>query len=157
MYMYLNAHAESQHWPMALSSTCSLKRVCLRTVVAVVVPDVPSCYHLPVYNVTQQSGYLSSSVTKTSSCGTMVSPWQLSAKPGQTINISLLDFSASNVYDGGDYVYYAPVVSAIIGLHIQVLRYDGHPTEPPCKHTDVTDRIIQIKRTYMCSPRVGHI
>ena len=58
-------------------------------------PDVTNCHYLSVYDVTETSGYLASSVTKTSGCGSMLTPWQILAKPGQTINITMLDFSAA--------------------------------------------------------------
>ena len=40
-------------------------------------------------------GIISSQVTDTKGCGTSRSPWIISANPGQTIQLTLTDFSAS--------------------------------------------------------------
>ena len=40
------------------------------------------------------SGYLSSVVSTTTGCGRRDTPWKLTVRPGQRINISLYDFSA---------------------------------------------------------------
>ncbi len=39
-------------------------------------------------------GYLSSTVTEETACGSVSSPWRIDALPGQRINITLMDFSA---------------------------------------------------------------
>ena len=43
-----------------------------------------------------QEGMISSQSADTKGCGSSNSPWIISAKPGQTINISIVDFSAES-------------------------------------------------------------
>ncbi|KAK2161069.1 hypothetical protein LSH36_122g09066 [Paralvinella palmiformis] len=43
-----------------------------------------------------KSGYLSSYITNTKTCGSFRSPWIISAKPGQAIHLELIDFSVSS-------------------------------------------------------------
>ncbi len=38
------------------------------------------------------TGYISSLVTQETACGGKVTPWRIAVKPGQRINVSLLDF-----------------------------------------------------------------
>ena len=42
------------------------------------------------------NGYLSSHVTDTKGCGSSGSPWIISANPGQTIQLDLIDFAANS-------------------------------------------------------------
>ena len=44
--------------------------------------------------ISHTSGYLSSSVIDNKGCGSSKSPWIISANPGQTINIDMIDFAA---------------------------------------------------------------
>ena len=43
--------------------------------------------------VAPPSGYLASTVTQTTGCGSVDAPWLIQAAPGQRISISLLDFA----------------------------------------------------------------
>ena len=42
---------------------------------------------------TAQRGYIASDVTVARTLGSPMCPWQIRVKPGQTINITLIDFS----------------------------------------------------------------
>jgi hypothetical protein len=47
-------------------------------------------------HLTTSEGTISSQSADTKGCGSSNSPWIISAKPGQTINISIVDFSADS-------------------------------------------------------------
>ena len=47
-------------------------------------------------SLVEQEGMISSQSADTKGCGSSNSPWIISAKPGQTINISIVDFSAES-------------------------------------------------------------
>ncbi len=49
--------------------------------------------------VSSGAGYLSSGVTSRSGCGSASCPWVLEARPGQRVNVSLLDFSRGKSFD----------------------------------------------------------
>lgn len=44
--------------------------------------------------MTQPEGYLSNQVTEETGCGSSSAPWRIEASAGQTINVTLIDFSA---------------------------------------------------------------
>ena len=46
--------------------------------------------------VSTNSGYISSHVVDTKGCGSSGSPWIISANPGQTIQLDLIDFAANS-------------------------------------------------------------
>ena len=47
-------------------------------------------------DVSSNSGYLSSHVADTKGCGSSGSPWIISANPGQTIQLDLVDFATNS-------------------------------------------------------------
>ena len=51
------------------------------------------CHNGNHLKVSQLSGYLASHVTETSRLGSMDCPWLLEASPGQTLKLSVIDFS----------------------------------------------------------------
>lgn len=61
----------------------------------VVTPDVSSCRQRSPLLLTSTSGYLSSYVTELTGCGGIDSPWRIRTAPGQTLNITVFDFSSS--------------------------------------------------------------
>ncbi|KAK2161058.1 hypothetical protein LSH36_122g09058 [Paralvinella palmiformis] len=54
-----------------------------------------ACSSNRITTLTDTAGYLSSYVTRTRGCGSSTSPWIISANPGQTIELELIDFSAN--------------------------------------------------------------
>ena len=46
--------------------------------------------------VLNKNGYISSTVLDTNGCGSNRSPWRISANPGQTIELELIDFSVKS-------------------------------------------------------------
>lgn len=52
----------------------------------------PSHHYLKLMST---NGHLSSNVAREMGCGTMMSPWRIEVRPGQTVNITLIDFSKS--------------------------------------------------------------
>ena len=55
-----------------------------------------SCNNRKPTAVPSTNGYLSSHVADTKGCGSSGSPWIISANPGQTIQLDLIDFAASS-------------------------------------------------------------
>lgn len=51
--------------------------------------------------LTDTSGYIGSSVTEETGCGTTETPWKVRAEPGQRLNFTLFDFAiANNSFNG---------------------------------------------------------
>ena len=55
-----------------------------------------NCNHRRPTEISSNSGYLSSHVADTKGCGSSGSPWIISANPGQTIQLDLIDFAANS-------------------------------------------------------------
>ena len=71
---------------------CYIKSI---VVFSVVNPESEKCQssgHIPVKS---HEGYLASTITETTGCGTVVAPWRIEAERGQIIELHLLDFSAA--------------------------------------------------------------
>ena len=60
------------------------------------VPVKSKCIPRRPNTVSTNSGYLSSHVADTKGCGSSGSPWIISANPGQTIQLDLVDFAANS-------------------------------------------------------------
>ena len=64
------------------------------------------CHSSKFVKVTSPHGYLSSTVTTQTTCGSATTPWVVEAEPGQRVNLTLLDFGAQNrqlrVVEGDD-------------------------------------------------------
>ena len=43
--------------------------------------------------VSQPQGYISSSVARDRGCGSMNAPWRIEAEPGQSVNVSLINYT----------------------------------------------------------------
>ena len=63
---------------------------------SVFLPQRQTCTSAENVEAESKSNYLSSIVSRDTSCGFHKSPWILKSKPGQQIEISLLDFSWDN-------------------------------------------------------------
>ena len=59
------------------------------------------CRSSTFLKLVSKEGYLSSEVAATTGCGSVSSPWILEAKPGQNLNLTLLDFTRSTGTDTG--------------------------------------------------------
>ena len=62
-------------------------------IISVVIPEQKTCQNSQPLQVKQTSGYLASSITFKTSCGSHGAPWLIEAEPGQRINITLHDFT----------------------------------------------------------------
>ena len=51
------------------------------------------CQNSDFLRLTSTEGYLSSTVTASNGCGSSTCPWQIEAKPGQTVNLTLWSFT----------------------------------------------------------------
>jgi hypothetical protein len=51
------------------------------------------CKSSSYVKIQTDSGYLASSVTQLTGCGSVDCPWRIEARPGQRINLTLFDFS----------------------------------------------------------------
>ena len=60
---------------------------------SVVHPDQTRCQGAQEIRLTGESGYIASLVTMETECGNWEHPWLIEAKPGQKINLTLMDFS----------------------------------------------------------------
>ena len=53
----------------------------------------PQCRRCDFVKVTEPSGYLGNVVTEETGCGAPDCPWRISVKPGQRINVTLINFA----------------------------------------------------------------
>ena len=44
--------------------------------------------------VTQPQGYISNAVARDRFCGSMKAPWRIEVEPGQSVNVSLINYTA---------------------------------------------------------------
>ena len=58
--------------------------------------DSINCQLMSFVRVDATEGYIASSVTERTGCGTIDTPWHINAQPGQRINITLWDFDVIN-------------------------------------------------------------
>ncbi len=54
------------------------------------------CFGQEPVRVTETSGYLASTITEETECGSTTSPWRLEVKAGQKISFTLYDFGLAN-------------------------------------------------------------
>ena len=62
-------------------------------IISVAIADSNVCAMESSINVKRQRGYIANHVTHTIGCGSWRSPWRIQARPGQRINITLVDFT----------------------------------------------------------------
>jgi hypothetical protein len=70
--------------------------------VVVYKPRLGECFGQEPVTVTQveEGGYLASTVTEETGCGSTVTPWRLEVKVGQKITFTLFDFGLANSSSG---------------------------------------------------------
>ena len=66
------------------------------TKIAILFSVSSTCSPMKPSKVSSNGGYLSSHVADTKGCGSSGSPWIISANPGQTIQLDLVDFAANS-------------------------------------------------------------
>ncbi|KAK2187904.1 hypothetical protein NP493_151g04008 [Ridgeia piscesae] len=83
--------------------------------VKVVSPQAEDCITSPYARAPASAGYLASVTTESTGCGSLESPWLVTAKPGQTIKLTLLDFALST-RDRNDYIRGIPNVCHVYAI-----------------------------------------
>ena len=66
------------------------------TIIAILFSVSSTCSPMKPSKISSNNGYLSSHVADTKGCGSSRSPWIISANPGQTIQLDLVDFAANS-------------------------------------------------------------
>ncbi len=64
--------------------------------ISVARPSSQSCHGFTFHRVTSQDGFLSSLTADETQCGSLSHPWLLEISEGQTVKVTLLDFTAGN-------------------------------------------------------------
>ena len=64
--------------------------------IAVYVPPKEKCLSQQLVTIDQGKNILASSISRDTSCGFHGTPWLIQARPGQRINLTLIDFAWTN-------------------------------------------------------------
>ena len=72
----------------------------LMHILSVLNVDSNNCKHSSFVRVDATEGYIASTGTERTGCGTIDTPWYINAQPGQRINITLWDFDVINQVTG---------------------------------------------------------
>ena len=83
------------------------------------------CHASKFIKVTNPHGYLASSVSAQSSCGSVTCPWVLEAEPGQKINLTLVDFETHDRKEVVDVEQQLDSVDVSVDGSVEVYKYNA--------------------------------
>ena len=86
-------------------------------------------------------GIISSHVTEETGCGTTRSPWVIDAMPGQTIELSIIDFGSDNFKMEANMTSEYPVYG-VIQDGTNRKSFIGNPERERIIHTSQSDHLI---------------
>ena len=118
---------------------------CLHSVTVVSGPRSLCVSNKPLQQ-TAQRGYIANAVTDTRTLGSRMCPWQIRVKPGQTINITLIDFSTLQESDDYDDVYSDQMVSDTL-LYYSISKVDFNERRTFTSYANSCQNVRHVRRS----------